>query len=104
MSTDRIQDVWGPRTPHSPGESWPARVERYLDEGVSESEVEWHQSACVLCSNGCGIDIAVQDGRMVGVRGREQDRVNRGRLGANSISDSTPAARATRQPADRSRR
>jgi anaerobic selenocysteine-containing dehydrogenase len=35
----------------------------------------------VLCSNGCGLDIAVQDGRMVGVRGRAEDRVNHGRLG-----------------------
>ncbi|HKX69448.1 MAG TPA: nitrate reductase [Intrasporangium sp.] len=85
MSTDRIQDVWGPRTPHGPDATWAGRVDSYLDDGVSESEVEWHQSACVLCSNGCGIDIAVQGGRMVGVRGREQDRVNRGRLGPKGL-------------------
>jgi hypothetical protein len=24
--------------------------------------------ACILCSNGCGVDIAVKDGRIVGVR------------------------------------
>jgi ferredoxin-nitrate reductase len=43
------------------------------------------QSACVLCSNGCGLDIAVRDGRIVGVRGRDQDRVNRGRLGPKGL-------------------
>jgi len=85
MSPDRIRDVWGPRTPHAHDEAWANRVDLYLDDGVSESEVEWHQSACVLCSNGCGIDIAVQGGRMVGVRGREQDRVNQGRLGPKGL-------------------
>ena len=40
------------------------------------------QSACLLCSNGCGMDIAVKDGRMVGVRGRATDVVNHGRLGS----------------------
>ena len=85
MIADRIKDVWGPRTPHAPGEEWPARVDLYLQEGLAESDVEWHQSACVLCSNGCGVDIAVQDGRMVGVRGREVDRVNHGRLGPKGL-------------------
>jgi ferredoxin-nitrate reductase len=85
MNTDRIHDVWGPRRPHAPGESWPPRVDTYLDEGVTENDVEWHQSACVLCSNGCGMDVAVRDGRMVGVRGREQDRVNHGRLGPKGL-------------------
>lgn len=45
----------------------------------------WVQSACVLCSNGCGIDVAVAGGRLVGVRGRAQDRVNRGRLGPKGL-------------------
>src|SRR5690606_17810830 len=35
--------------------------------------------------NGCGLDIAVADGRMVGVRGRAGDRVNRGRLGPKGL-------------------
>ncbi|MBY8853555.1 molybdopterin-dependent oxidoreductase, partial [Saccharothrix sp. MB29] len=45
----------------------------------------WVQSACVLCSNGCGCDIAVRDGRMVGVRGRAGDVVNHGRLGPKGL-------------------
>ncbi|MEG3057087.1 MAG: molybdopterin-dependent oxidoreductase [Methanoculleus sp.] len=39
----------------------------------------------VLCSNGCGIDIGVKDGRIVGVRGREVDRINHGRLGPKGL-------------------
>jgi anaerobic selenocysteine-containing dehydrogenase len=87
---DRVADIWGPRTPHSKGSVWPARVDLHLDEGVVESEVDrWVQSACLLCSNGCGCDIAVKDGRMVGVRGRATDVVNHGRLGPKGLYGST---------------
>jgi anaerobic selenocysteine-containing dehydrogenase len=52
----------------------------YLDD-IGEDDVEhWVQSAAVLHSNGDGLDIAVADGRIVGVRGRANDRVNHGRL------------------------
>ncbi|HTM90768.1 MAG TPA: hypothetical protein VL095_00010 [Flavisolibacter sp.] len=33
---------------------------------------KWVQSACLLCSNGCGMDTGVKDGRITGVRGCEQ--------------------------------
>jgi anaerobic selenocysteine-containing dehydrogenase len=83
---DRIADIWGSRTPHGRDEPWPVRVDLHLDQGLAESEVDgWVQSACVLCSNGCGCDIAVKDGRMVGVRGRPQDVVNHGRLGPKGL-------------------
>jgi ferredoxin-nitrate reductase len=42
-------------------------------------------SACVLCSVGCGLEIGVKSGRIVGVRGRAADRVNRGRLGPKGL-------------------
>jgi len=81
---DRVQDVWGPRTPHGRDTAWPVRVDQEL--AVADDEVDrWVQSACVLCSNGCGCDIAVKDGRMVGVRGRAGDRVNHGRLGPKGL-------------------
>jgi anaerobic selenocysteine-containing dehydrogenase len=49
---------------------------------MTEREVErWVPTASILHSNGDGIDIAVAGGRMVGVRGRADSRVNRGRLG-----------------------
>jgi anaerobic selenocysteine-containing dehydrogenase len=78
---DRIENPWGERTPYARGERWPTRVDSYLEPGVGPDDVDrWVQSASILHSNGDGIDIAVKDGRIVGVRGREQDRVNRGRL------------------------
>jgi anaerobic selenocysteine-containing dehydrogenase len=39
----------------------------------------------VLCTNGCGLDIGVKDGRIVGVRGRADDQINRGRLGPKGL-------------------
>ncbi|MFC8043358.1 molybdopterin oxidoreductase family protein [Nocardia sp. NPDC057353] len=77
---DRIAQPWGSRTPYGPGQRWPVRVDTFLEPGVGADEVTWVQSASVLHSNGDGLDIAVRDGRMVGVRGRAADRVNRGRL------------------------
>jgi ferredoxin-nitrate reductase len=77
----RVADPWGTRQPHGRGTSWPERVD---DHVVREPE-RWVQSACVLCSNGCALDIGVADGRIVGVRGRADDRVNRGRLGPKGL-------------------
>jgi anaerobic selenocysteine-containing dehydrogenase len=88
---DRTVDVPGPAAPHGRGADWAARVDQYLEDGLAEAEVDaWAKSACLLCSNGCGCDIAVKDGRMVGVRGRGEDRVNRGRLGPKGLYGSTP--------------
>ncbi|MBX9638245.1 MAG: nitrate reductase [Mycobacteriaceae bacterium] len=81
MAVDRIADPWGTRTPYAPGEPWPERVDEFLAPGVDTESVDrWVQSAAVLHSNGDGLDIAVKDGKIVGVRGRRVDRVNRGRL------------------------
>jgi len=89
----RTADVWGERTPVGRGGHWPSRVDQALADGLTEAEVDqWVTSACLLCSNGCGCDIAVKDGRMVGVRGRPDDIVNRGRLGPKGLYGSTPWA------------
>src|SRR5690242_12476001 len=48
-----IHDVWGERTPYLGGGEWPQRV----DERVIEEPDRWVQSCCVLCSNGCALDI-----------------------------------------------
>lgn len=62
------------------------RVHQVLAEGLAEADVErWVQSACVLCSNGCAVDIAIKDDTMVGVRGRAVDIVNHGRLGPKGL-------------------
>ena len=83
---DRIAEIWGPVTPFAAGEAWPRRVDMKLADGVRPEDVDrWVQSACVLCSNGCGMDIAVKDDRIVGVRGRAIDPVNHGRLGPKGL-------------------
>jgi anaerobic selenocysteine-containing dehydrogenase len=79
QTRDSIADIWGPRTPYHG--AWPERV----DERIIEEPERWVQSACVLCSNGCAMDIGVRDGRIVGVRGRAVDRINRGRLGPKGL-------------------
>src|ERR687897_995758 len=79
--TDRIANLWGKRTPFGPGQEWPVRVDQFLEEGVAEAEIDrWVQTASILHSNGDALDIAVKDGRIVGVRGRGVDRVNKGRV------------------------
>ncbi|WP_432936350.1 molybdopterin oxidoreductase family protein [Kribbella sp. CA-253562] len=83
---DRIAEPWGTRTPYAAGQDWPTRVDLYLDEGVTEADVDhWAQSASILHSNGDALDIAVKNGRIAGVRGRAVDRVNRGRLGPKDL-------------------
>ncbi|MBO0843830.1 MAG: molybdopterin-dependent oxidoreductase [Nocardioides sp.] len=83
---DRIAAPWGTRTPYGRGETWPERRDLYLADGLAEAEVDrWVQTASVLHSNGDAMDIAVKDERIVGVRGRAEDRVNRGRLGPKDL-------------------
>jgi anaerobic selenocysteine-containing dehydrogenase len=100
-SRDSIADVWGARTPYLG--RWPVRV----DERTLEPPDRWVQSVCVLCSTGCGVDIGVRDGRIVGVRGRAVDRVNHGRLGPKGLhgweANASPA-RLTRPLIRRGRR
>ena len=86
MDRTRTDDVWGASSPYGVGDDWPRRVDQFLLDGVEEGEVErWVRSACVLCSNGCGLDIAVAHGKVVGVRGDGADRVNHGRLGPKGL-------------------
>ncbi|GEK21029.1 molybdopterin oxidoreductase family protein [Cellulomonas xylanilytica] len=86
VTSDRIGEPWGARTPYGRGQQWPVRVDTYLDAGVSPPDVDrWVQTASILHSNGDAMDIAVKDGRIVGVRGRGQDRVNHGRLGVKDL-------------------
>src|SRR3954453_4424264 len=81
-SRNSVQDIWGHRTPFRGSGHWPERV----DYRLREEPDRWVQSAWVLCSNGCGLDIGTKDGRIVGVRGRANDAVNRGRLGPKGLN------------------
>jgi ferredoxin-nitrate reductase len=84
--SSRIDDIWGARTGFARGDHWPDRIDVALEAGLTEGQVDaWVRSACVLCSNGCGCDIAVKDGRMVGIRGRADDPINHGRLGPKGL-------------------
>jgi anaerobic selenocysteine-containing dehydrogenase len=83
---DRIRDPWGERTPYPRDGDWPTRVDIHLADGVEPGDVDdWFISASILHSNGDEIDIAVKDGRIVGVRGDEHSRVNHGRLGPKDL-------------------
>jgi ferredoxin-nitrate reductase len=86
-----IQDIWGERTP-TVNQQRPVRV----DSRVEEEPERWVPSACILCSNGCGLDIGVKDGRIVGVRGQGTDRVNYGRLGPKGLHGWIPNRSADR--------
>jgi len=79
QTRDSIKDIWGERTPYYG--NWPVRV----DANMEAEPERWVQSACVLCSCGCALDIGVKDGRIVGVRGRADDPVNHGRLGPKGL-------------------
>lgn len=84
--TDRIAQPWGARAPFPAGGRWPERVDTQLADGMRPEQVEaWVRSASLLHSNGDAMDIAVAGGRIVGVRGRASDRVNRGRLGPKDL-------------------
>ncbi len=56
-----------------------------MDERTLEKPERWVQAACVLCSNGCGCEIGVREGRIVGVRGRAVDVTNKRRLGPKGL-------------------
>jgi anaerobic selenocysteine-containing dehydrogenase len=61
-------------------------VDVHLADGLDEGDVDrWVQSASILHSNGDAFDIAVKDSQIAGVRGRQGDRVNRGRLGPKDL-------------------
>jgi ferredoxin-nitrate reductase len=54
-----------------------------------QDEVEvgqWVPSTCGICSIGCGVDIGVAGGQIVGVRGRTGHPVNDGRLGPKGLN------------------
>ena len=47
---------------------------------------QWTASTCGICSLGCGLEIGVRDGTIIGVRGRLDHPVNRGRLGPKGLN------------------
>lgn len=59
---------------------------------------EWHKTGCVLCAQNCGLEILVEDGRMVKVRPDKENPRSQGyacRKGLNVIYHQYPADRLT---------
>ncbi|GAA5977989.1 hypothetical protein JCM11641_004350 [Rhodosporidiobolus odoratus] len=80
-----VDKIWGEKRPFNGNETeWEEKVDHMLLEPEEKIE-KWVQSCCVLCSNGCAIDVGVKEGKVVGVRGRAVDRVNKGRLGPKGM-------------------
>ena len=61
--SDRIGEPWGRRTPYGPDGQWPTRVDMFLEQGLSEADVDsWVQAASVLHSDGRAETLAVTIG------------------------------------------
>jgi hypothetical protein len=57
---DRIAEPWGTRTPYGPGEEWPVRIDLFLEEGISEEDIDnWAQTTSLHHSDGDGLDLAI---------------------------------------------
>jgi len=60
---------------------------------------KWHKTGCVLCAQNCGLDVLVEDGRMVKVRPDKANPRSQGyacRKGLNVLYHQYPADRITR--------
>jgi ferredoxin-nitrate reductase len=55
-----------------------------VEQGVQVQR--WTASTCGICSLGCGLEIGTAGGRIVGVRGRTDHPVGRGRLGPKGLN------------------
>lgn len=55
-----------------------------IEHGVAVER--WTASTCGICSVGCGLEVGVTDGRIVGVRGRVDHPVGLGRLGPKGLN------------------
>lgn len=55
-------------------------VERQASGGTSPADLAWGKAPCRYCGTGCGVEVGVQDGRVLAVRGDEQSPVNKGLL------------------------
>ena len=51
--TDRIANPWSERTPFGLSEDWPVRVDQFLENGVSEEEVDVYHLCKALLAKQC---------------------------------------------------
>ena len=55
------------------------RSKAVIDPGAT-SRATWSKAPCRYCGTGCGVEVAVDDGKVVAVRGDEKASVNKGLL------------------------
>jgi ferredoxin-nitrate reductase len=58
----------------------------FSQQDAADQVAHWVPSTCGICSIGCGVDVGVRDGRIVGVRGTSGHPVNDGRLGPKGLN------------------
>ena len=49
-------------------------------EAIDGADVAWDKAPCRFCGTGCGVEVGVSEGKVVAVRGDEQNPVNKGLL------------------------
>jgi nitrate reductase NapA len=50
------------------------------DADLAESDLTWGKAPCRYCGTGCGVEVGVNDGKVLAVRGDQASPVNRGLL------------------------
>jgi anaerobic selenocysteine-containing dehydrogenase len=58
----------------------PTRISERRAEGSAPSTSPWLPTACILCSENCGLEVRVEGGRLVDIRGDERSPDSRGYL------------------------
>jgi nitrate reductase (cytochrome) len=56
------------------------RIKAEHDGNVEPENLDWHKAPCRYCGTGCGVEVGIQDGKAVAVRGDEKSPVNKGLL------------------------
>jgi nitrate reductase NapA len=50
------------------------------DGALREADLDWRKAPCRFCGTGCGVEVGIEDGRVMAVRGDTASPVNRGLL------------------------
>ena len=78
MTARTGDDIWGERTPYTPGQAWPVRADLHLVDGLTVDEVDsWVPSAC-YCAARLRVGHRGKDGRDGLLPRSSEDRINHG--------------------------
>ena len=56
-----------------------SRIQR-RQVALADADLEWKKAPCRYCGTGCGVEVGLDNGRIMAVRGDEANPVNRGML------------------------